>query len=98
MLEQYVIKNGTLVSILDGTEQKKDILVENGIITKIASDLEAPQAEEIDASGKYISVGWLDAHTHFACLDDTGIDAERDLLMQGITLSLIHISEPTRRS
>lgn len=88
MLEQYVIKNGTLVSILDGTAQKKDILVENGIITKIASDLEAPQAEEIDASGKYISVGWLDAHTHFACLDDTGIDAERDLLMQGITYAL----------
>lgn len=88
MLDCYVIKRGTLVSILDGTEQEKEILVENGIITKIAETVHAPQAEEIDARGKYISVGWLDAHTHFACLDDTGIDAERDLLMQGVTYAL----------
>ena len=29
MLDSYLIKNGTLVSILDGKEKKADILVES---------------------------------------------------------------------
>ena len=31
MLDSYLIKNGTLVSILDGRERKADILVERGM-------------------------------------------------------------------
>lgn len=89
MLNRYIIKNGTLVSILDGTEEKKDILVENGIITKISPSMDAPTAEVIDANGCYVSVGWLEAHAHFACTDGTsGIDDEQDLLMQGVTYAL----------
>ena len=34
MLDSYLIKNGTLVSILDGKEKKTDILVERGIIAE----------------------------------------------------------------
>ncbi len=89
MLNRYIIKNGTLVSILDGTEEKKDILVENGVITKISPSIDAPTAEVIDAKGCYVSVGWLEAHAHFACTDGTiGIDDEQDLLMQGVTYAL----------
>lgn len=85
MCNAYIIKNGTLVSILDGSEKKQDILIENGIISKIAECITAPQAEIIDAAGKYISVGWLDSHTHFL---DNGIDIREDLLRQGVTYAL----------
>ncbi len=89
MLKSYVIKNGTLVSILDGREEKADILVESGIITKIGAHIDAPLAEVFDARGMYVSVGWLDAHCHFAAAGDrASIDPVQDLLRQGVTYAL----------
>ncbi len=92
MLNKYLIKNGTLLSILDGSETKADILVENGIIAKIGAGLEDAQAEVFDAEGMYVSVGWLDAHCHFANYSGGngpgGISPTEDLLRQGITYAL----------
>ncbi|MBQ9047548.1 MAG: hypothetical protein IJ120_06595 [Solobacterium sp.] len=90
MLKKYIVKNGTLLSIMNGEECKADILVENGIITKIAENITDEQAEVFDADGMYVSVGWLDAHCHFANYggDAIGISPENDLLKQGITYAL----------
>ena len=90
MLKKYIVKNGTLLSIMNGEECKADILVENGIITKIAENITDEQAEVFDADGMYVSVGWLDAHCHFANYggDAVGISPENDLLKQGITYAL----------
>lgn len=88
MLNSYLIKNGTLMSILDGSEKKTDILVENGIIVRIAENIEAPGAEVFDAEGMYVSVGWLEAHCHFIQGKDSGIDTVEDLLRQGITYAV----------
>ena len=89
MLNMYLVQNGTLLSVLDGSEKKTDILVENGIITKIAEGIEAPDAEVIDAAGMLVSVGWLEAHCHFAGVNNpTALDPVNDLLRQGITYAL----------
>lgn len=90
MLKKYIVKNGTLLSVLDGSEQKADILVENGIISRIGSDIEDAEAEVFDAEGMYVSVGWLDSHCHFANHggDAVGISPEDDLLRQGVTYAL----------
>ena len=90
MLKKYIVKNGTLLSIMNGEECKADILVENGIITKIAENITDEQAEVFDADGMYVSVGWLDAHCHFANYggDANGISPANDLLKQGITYAL----------
>ncbi len=89
MLKKYVIKNGTLVSILTGEEKKADILVEDGVITGIAENIEDKEAEAIDAAGNYVSAGWLDAHCHFANYDgEHGISPVEDLLRQGVTYAL----------
>ncbi|MBR2668822.1 MAG: hypothetical protein IKE36_03390 [Solobacterium sp.] len=85
MLDKYLIKNGTLLSILNGEEKHADILVEDGIVTKIAENIEAAGAEVIDAEGAYVCVGWLDSHCHFA---NFGINPLDDLLRQGITYAL----------
>ena len=84
MLKKYIVKNGTLLSVLNGSEQKADILVENGIISRIGSNIEDAEAEVFDAEGMYVSVGWLDSHCHFANHggDAIGISPEDDLLRQ----------------
>ena len=51
MLKQYLVKNGTLLSILNGEEKKSDILVTDGVVTEIAEHIEAPEADVIDAEG-----------------------------------------------
>ncbi len=90
MIKQYLIKNGTLVSVLNGEEKKADILVNDGVITEIAEHIEAPHAEVFDAEGAYVSVGWFDAHCHFANFggDSIGIDPVEDILRQGVTYAL----------
>ena len=89
MLDSYLIKNGTLVSILDGRERKADILVERGIIADIREEIEAPAAEVIDASGMYITIGWLDSHCHFTAIGDrVSLDPVNDLIRQGVTYAL----------
>ncbi len=89
MLDSYLIKNGTLVSILDGKEKKTDILVERGIIARIGEEIEASEMEVIDASGMYITIGWLEAHCHFTAIGDrASIDPVDDLIRQGVTYAL----------
>ncbi len=90
MLKQYLVKNGTLLSILNGEEKKSDILVTDGVVTEIAEHIEAPEADVVDAEGMYVTTGWLDSHTHFANHggDSIGISPVDDLLRQGVTYAL----------
>jgi dihydropyrimidinase len=57
-----LIKNGTIITATD--TYQADLLVEGEKITAIGQDLEAAGAEIVDASGKYILPGALDAHVH----------------------------------
>ena len=89
MLDKYLIKNGTVMSVLDETCRKADILVEKGIVTKIAENIEPEGAEVFDAEGMYVSTGWLDSHCHFADYAlGKGIDPVDALLKQGVTYAL----------
>ena len=60
-----LIKNGTIVN---GSESfKADIAVENGKITQIGTDIASTDnVKVIDASGKLVLPGAIDAHTHLA--------------------------------
>ena len=41
-----------------------DILIENNKIIKVAKNIDVPEAEIIDVSGKVIIPGFIDPHTH----------------------------------
>lgn len=60
-----LIKNGTVMTAAKGTLQGTDILIQNGKITKIGKGLTAPAgARVIDATGKYVTPGIIDCHSH----------------------------------
>ena len=61
-----LVKNATLWTCgPDGTLQDADMLVTRGKITKIGKGLSAPEgALVIDATGKHITPGLIDAHSH----------------------------------
>jgi len=65
-----LIRNGTVLTITDGEQPETDVLIEEGIITRIGQDLRAPRGvETVDATGKYVMPGIIDAHSHIAGVD-----------------------------
>jgi imidazolonepropionase-like amidohydrolase len=62
-----LIKNATILTVTKGVMAKGDILVVNGVIKQIGENIAAPEGiKVIDASGKYVIPGIIDAHTHIA--------------------------------
>ena len=60
-----LIKNATVMTATAGTLQATDILVQNGKITRIGKNLTAGAGvKTIDATGKFVTPGIIDAHSH----------------------------------
>ena len=68
-----IIKNGNVV--LENGVAKKDILIENGKITKIADEITGV-GETLDASGLYVFPGLIDMHVH---LREPGFEHKEDI-------------------
>ncbi|MBS9461484.1 amidohydrolase family protein [Flagellimonas sp. 389] len=65
--ENTLFKNATVwtgEAILENT----DVLVKNGKISRIGKDLNAGSAKTVDATGKHVTAGIIDEHSHIAAL------------------------------
>ncbi len=71
-----LIKNGKIVDPVTKTEGFFDLLVEDGIISKIGKDLTAEGAEVIEGTGCVIAPGLVDTHVHFR---DPGFPAKETM-------------------
>lgn len=72
-----IIKNGFLIDPASRTERKADIQIKDGVIQKIADQIEASDSEEvIDANGLTVAPGLIDTHIHFR---DPGFTYKEDL-------------------
>lgn len=58
-----LIRNGTLITASETFEA--DILIEGESISLIGRNLQHPDAQVVDAAGKFITPGGVDPHTHF---------------------------------
>ncbi|HEX8476349.1 MAG TPA: amidohydrolase [Pyrinomonadaceae bacterium] len=62
---ELLIRNATVLTVSRGTLQNTDILVRNGKIAAVGANLEArADARVVDATGKYVMPGIIDAHSH----------------------------------
>ena len=61
------ITHGKLMTVTNGTIEDGTLLIDNGKITAIGTDISIPEgAEVINASGKWVTPGLIDAHTHIS--------------------------------
>jgi len=62
---EVLIKNGTVLTAIHGTLENTDILIRDGKIARIGKNLTAGSgARIIDATGKFVTPGIIDAHSH----------------------------------
>ncbi|MBN7810630.1 amidohydrolase family protein [Algoriphagus sp. H41] len=62
-----LIKNATVLTVTKGNLENTDVLVQDGLIKQVGKNLSAPSGvETVDASGKYLMPGIIDAHSHVA--------------------------------
>ena len=86
-----LIKNGTINTITNGIFVG-DILVDGKKIIKIEKQIEALEnMEVIDAQGKFVFPGFIDAHTHLGLWEDgmgfEGADGNEETIFE-LTMTL----------
>ncbi len=65
--ETILIRNATVMTVTKGTLENGSVLIENGKIAAIGKNLNAPaDAAVVDASGKFLTPGIIDCHSHTA--------------------------------
>lgn len=65
--ETVLIRNATVMTVTKGTVENGSVLIENGKIAAIGKNISAPaDATVVDASGKYLTPGIIDCHSHTA--------------------------------
>lgn len=63
------IKNGLIFDAVQANPEVKDILVKEGKIVEIGKNLEVPEnCEIVDAEGKHVYPGFIDAHSHMGTI------------------------------
>jgi allantoinase len=93
----FLIKNGTVIRPEENTAdngEKLDILVTDGTITQIGPDLSADGVETIDAHGKLVFPGVVDAHQHWGIYNPLGEDTvteSRASAQGGVTSAITYM-------
>ena len=73
-----IIKNGKVLLFEENGFVKRDLRVKDGKIQEIGEGLSPEQGEELlDAEGKYVTPGLIDAHSHI-CVSEEGMGAIGD--------------------
>src|SRR5580698_10920454 len=66
-----VIKNATVMTVTHGTIEHGSVWLHNGKIAGVGASVDAPSsATAVDGTGKYVTPGIIDPHSHSALGDD----------------------------
>jgi dihydroorotase len=62
--QALLIRGGRVIDPASRTDDRTDVLIENGRISQIGDGLKAKNAEVFDATGLVVTPGFIDLHTH----------------------------------
>lgn len=85
--ENTLFKNATVwTSEEAGILEQTDVLIKDGKIAKIGKNLNAGRAKVIDASGKHLTAGIIDEHSHLAALaiNEAGQNSSAEVKMEDV--------------
>ncbi|WP_296320230.1 amidohydrolase family protein [Winogradskyella sp.] len=85
--ETLLFKNATVwTNESDGVLENTDVLIKNGKIAKIGQNLSDRSAKEIDASGKHITAGIIDEHSHIAAasINEGGHNSSAEVTIEDV--------------
>ena len=71
-----LIKNGQVIDPATQKDEISDVLIENGVITRVEKGIRVKDAQVIDAKGCYVMPGIIDMHVH---LRDPGQTYKEDI-------------------
>ncbi len=85
--QNILFKNATVWTGEDaGVLKETDVLVKNGKIVKIGKNLSAAGATVIDATGKHLTAGIVDEHSHIAALsiNEAGHNSSAEVTIEDV--------------
>jgi imidazolonepropionase-like amidohydrolase len=83
--ETILFKNATVwTSEAEGILKNTDVLIKNGKIAKIGKNLSDSSAKVVDATGKHLTAGIIDEHSHIAAssINEGGQNSSAEVTME----------------
>lgn len=77
MTMKILIKSGRVVDPANNIDEKLDILIVDGKVAELAANIDAGDAEVINAAGNIVTPGLIDMHTH---LREPGWEYKEDIV------------------
>ncbi|QOR35647.1 amidohydrolase [Clostridium sp. 'deep sea'] len=76
---KYAITGGKVYTVTNGVIENGTVLVENGKIVAVGSNIEVPSdAKVIDATNKWVTPGLIDAHSHIGLWGEPNVPMVMD--------------------
>jgi imidazolonepropionase-like amidohydrolase len=85
--ETILFKNATVwTNESDGILKNTDVLVKNGKISKVGTNLSTSGAKVVDATGKHITAGIIDEHSHIAttAVNEAGHNSTAEVTIEDV--------------
>lgn len=79
-MSRLLVRNGRVLDPGSGLDAPGDVLLEDGVVARVAPALDGRGAEVIDAAGGWIAPGFVDLHTH---LREPGQEYKEDIASGG---------------
>ncbi|TSE08609.1 amidohydrolase family protein [Aquimarina algiphila] len=85
--ETILFKNATVwTNEIEGIMQTTDVLIKNGKISAIGKNLNSGNARVIDATGKHLTAGIIDEHSHIAAaaINEAGHNSSAEVTIEDV--------------